>query len=119
MRESRCAPTLRLTRCSALSTVYGVAHQPLADRLVRVAVEVERQNRALELRQHAREARHQAVQLLAEITWFTGSCAAAPERLVEWGQPACLLDAAASAKRDVLVEGGCLLRVEVFHAVMI
>src|SRR4051812_25748371 len=44
---------------------FRVAREPLGDRLVRVAVEVERQHGALELGQHAREARHEAVQLLA------------------------------------------------------
>src|SRR3954451_13377343 len=42
-----------------------VAREPLGDRLVRVPVEIERQHRALELRQHARQACHEAVQLLA------------------------------------------------------
>ena len=48
-RESRCAPTLRLTRCSALSTVLRVALQTLAHLLVGVAVQVQPQHAALEL----------------------------------------------------------------------
>src|SRR5215212_11120750 len=41
-----------------------VALEPVGDRLVAVPVQVERQHRALQLGQDAREARHQAVQLL-------------------------------------------------------
>ena len=49
LRAARCVPTLRLTRCSALSTVLRVAAEPVADLLVGVPVEVQRQHARLEL----------------------------------------------------------------------
>src|SRR3954447_10739254 len=54
----------------ALYALEGVVHglrvalEGLAYRLVGMTVEIERQHRALELRQHARQAGHEALQLL-------------------------------------------------------
>ena len=49
LRSARCCPTLRLTRCSALSTVLQSQSEPAADLLVGVAVEVQREHSRLEL----------------------------------------------------------------------
>src|SRR3954468_9022833 len=58
-------PDLALDPLQRVVDGLRVAREPLGDRLVGVAVEVERQDGALELRQDARQARDEAVQLPA------------------------------------------------------
>src|ERR671929_78430 len=60
------APLWDIPATNAPATEFArYARDTLGDRLVGVTVEVERQHRALELREHARQTRDEAVQLLA------------------------------------------------------
>src|SRR3954449_4268513 len=119
LRDCRCAPTLRFTLWSALSTVF-VSH---ASRSAIASYEwPSRYSDSTELSSSDSTLDRHATRLCSsslEITWFTGSCATGPGRTsssVGSESPA----AAGVAENDTYwLSGVCLLRVEVLTAVMI
>src|SRR4051794_3432671 len=118
-RASRCAPTLRFTRWSALSTVF-VSH---ARRSEIASYECpSRYSESTELSSSDSTLDRQATSECSsslEITWLTGSCAVGPGRISSSVGSESPAAAGVAENETYWFSGACLLRVDVFTAVMI